>query len=153
MITMPKRAKTPDAPSGAVSVRVLRPEEYPPEITARRGMYTPEVLFAAVHPAGLYHVEHEGGGSYGAYFTPKRRGSRMKRIGSGGSLRGALARVSRHEDDLLHPDAPRETGQDRPVSIFALGERTAAAGPKPRSRLDEEIEAVLREARGAEPGR
>lgn len=151
MVAMSTRRR-PDDPAAKTSdstVRVLRPVEYPPEIAAPRGAYTPEVRFAAVHPAGLYHVEHEGAGSHGAYFTPKRRGARSKRIGTASSLRSALARISQHEDELLHPDAPRERGQSGPVSVWALGQRTAAAGPKPRSQLDEEIEAVLREAERA----
>lgn len=121
---------------------VLRPEEYPVEITRDRGALRPEIRFAALHPEGLYHVEHQGAGHLAAYFTPRRRGSRMKPIGSASSMRGALARISTHEDELLNPDAPREEGRGGPVSVFSLGRRTQ--GKKTPTQLDAEIEAFLK---------
>lgn len=137
---MPKAKKVSDA-----EFRVLDPSEYPASITAPRGAYTPIVEFAATTPLGLYHVEDQGAGSghLMAYFTPKRRGSRPKMIGGANSLAGALTRISNHEDEALHPDAPRERGQSGPVNVFSLGRRTQ--GPKPDSQLDREIRQHLAE--------
>lgn len=124
------------------SVRVLDPSEYPTSITARQGMYDPEVRFAAQHPLGLYYVEHQGAGHLAAYFQPRRKGSRRKNVGSASSMAGALARISAHEDELVNPDAPRERGTQGPVSIYALGQRTGAK--KTPTELDREIEEFLR---------
>ncbi len=128
-------AKKPSA-----AVRVLMPFEYPPQLTGARGAYTPKVKFAAQHPLGLYHVEDQGAGYHMAYFTPKRKGSRAKPIGAGNSLAGALARIAEHEGDELEPNAPRETGANGPVSIFAVGRRTT---PKKETQLDRELAAFV----------
>jgi hypothetical protein len=127
-----------------IDARVLRPSEYPASITASRGAYTPRVVFAAQHPLGLYYVENQGAGHHMAFFVPKRRGSRPKIVGAGGSLEAALRRIQSHEDELLEPDAPRERGENGPVNIFALGQRTA--GTKTQTQLDREIDALI--ARG-----
>jgi hypothetical protein len=124
----------------AVESHVLSPSEYPPAIVARRGAYTPKVLFAAQHPRGLYHVEDEGGGSLGVYFTP-RRAKTARRVAGARDMRGAFRRISSHEDEMLHPEAAREEGKQGPVSIFALGRRLE--GPKPPSQLDHELDAWL----------
>ncbi len=123
------------------TVVILKPSDYPTSITAARGAYTPRVRFVAMHPLGMYHVEDQGAGHLMAYFTPKRKGSRMKPVGGASSMAGALKRISDHEDELVNKDAPREWGQNGPVSIYALGKRTGA--PKPPSQLDREIEAFL----------
>lgn len=123
-----------------VESRVLSSSEYPPAILARRGAYTPEVLFAAQHPRGLYHVENEGDGLLGVYFTA-RRAKTARRIASVGNMKGAFQRISQHEDELLHPDATREEGRQGPVSIYALGRRLESA--KPPSQLDHELDAWL----------
>ena len=135
---MPRSAAPRLAP---ISVRVLRPSEYPAAITQRSGAYTPDVRFVAVHPLGTYYVDHEGAGSFAAYFIPRRKGSRVQSAGRGSSLRGALARISKHEDGLVNPGAPREWGTDGPVSIFDLGKRTG--GEKTKTQLDLEIEEFL----------
>jgi len=133
-----KRAAPP-----VVKSRILPREEYPAELlTGSPGSYPPDVRFVAVHPLGTYHVEHHGAGHHAAYFTPKRRGSRAKNVGGANSLRGALVRISHHEDELVSPDAPRERGQNGPVSIYSLGQRTA--GKKTPTDLDREIEEFLR---------
>ncbi len=128
----------------AEPVRVLTPEEYPTVITADQGAYRPEVWFAAQHPLGLYYVYHEGAGSLGAYFLPRRKGSRPKRIGSANSMAGAFQRISHHEDERINPDVPRERGASGPVSIHALGRRTSEK--KTPTQLDHEIEQFLRRA-------
>ena len=146
---MPKSKSKPksSASSSTASVRVLPPAEYPTSITAARGGgYPPDVRFAAVHPLGLYHVEHMGAGHHQAVFTPKRRGSRPVVVGGASSLAGALRRISDHEDRLVEPDAPREEGQRGPVSIFSLGQRTQ--GKKTPTQLDREIEAYLSSQQG-----
>lgn len=130
-------SKKPD-----ITARVLSPAEYPATITKPRGPYLPRpwVLFAAQHPLGLYHVENEGAGTHGVYFT-SRRAKKAKRVGTAASMAGAFQRISNHEDQLLHPEAPREEGKQGPVSIYALGRRTQE--PKPKSELDRELEAWL----------
>ncbi len=128
----------------AAGVRVLSPGEYPTAITAPQGAHTPDIRFAAVHPLGLYYVDHVGAGHLQAYFLPKRRGSRPKVIGGARDLRGALRRISVHEDEVTNPTARREEGRDGPVSVFNLGRRLE--GQKTPSQLDREIEAVLRDA-------
>ena len=130
-------AKKPD-----IKARVLSPNEYPASITTTRGAYTPNVLFAAVHPLGLFHVEDEGGGHLGVYFT-SRRAKRAKPIGGAGSMASAFRRISAHEDELIHPEAAREEGKHGPVSIYALGKRTGE--PKPKSQLDRELDTWLAE--------
>lgn len=122
---------------------ILKPSEYPIEITQAKGAYTPKVVFAASHPLGLYHVENQGAGYHMAYFTPRRKGSRAKPIGAGNSLAGAMKRISDHEDEMIHKDAPREEGKNGPVSIWALGQRTGA--PKPESELDRLMAMYLRD--------
>jgi hypothetical protein len=139
-------AKSKPTVTVTVGVRVLTPDEYPASITAPQGAYTPEIRFAAEHPLGLYYVQHEGAGHLAAYFV-RRRGSRPKNIGAASNLRGALRRISDHEDLLVNPAAPREEGKGGPVSIFSLGRRTA--GAKTSSQLDREIEEVLRRAEGS----
>lgn len=134
---MPSPRKT--APD---QVRVLRPNEYPTSITDPRGAYTPVVKFAATHPLGLYHVEDQGAGHLMAYFTPRRRGSRAKAIGGASDMAGALRRISRHEDELIDPEASRELGRQGPVNMFRLGERTGGQKKTP-TQLDAEIEAFL----------
>lgn len=128
-----------------IEARVLSPNEYPTSITARQGAYTPKIMFAAQHPLGLYHVQDEGivgNPAYRAYFTPKRKGSKAKSIGfGGGSMPGALRRISQHEDEAIHPEAAREMGTSGPVSIYALGKRTGE--PKPKSQLDQELDTWL----------
>lgn len=127
----------------AVKSRILPREEYPPELLAAPpGRYPTDVRLVAVHPMGTYHVEHHGAGHHAAYFTPRRKGSRAKSVGSASSLRGALARIQHHEDELVNPDAPREWGQAGPVNIFSLGRRTS--GKKTPTDLDREIEEFLR---------
>lgn len=122
-------------------VRVLSPEEYPASITSPSGAYTPDVRFAAVHPLGLFYVDHQGAGHYAAVFVPKRKGSRPKNIGGASSLAGALRRVSTYEDELTDPSTKRETGSGGPVNVFSLGKRME--GKKTPSQLDREIDAVL----------
>lgn len=134
---MPKAAK------GTPGFRILSKEEYPTSITARQGIYDPVIEFAAVTPLGMYHVENQGAGHRMAYFTPKRARSRAKGIGGASSLAGAMTRISSHEDEMLHPDAPREMGQSGPVNVFSLGRRTGA--PKPDSELDRDIRQYLAE--------
>ena len=129
-------SKKPERPT-----RILSPSEYPANITGSRGAYRPDVVFAAQHPLGLYHVEHHGAGHLQAYFTPKRKGSRPKTIGGASSMEGAMRRIQNHEDEMMEPDAPREMGQSGPVSIFALGRRTG--GAKTPTQLDREIEQFL----------
>lgn len=124
-----------------VTVRVLPRSEYPDSITRARGAYTPRVRFAATHPLGLYHVEDQGAGHLMAYFTPKRKGSRAQIVGGASSMAGAMARIRDHEDELLDPTAPRETGSNGPVNVFALGKRTS--GTKTPTQLDREIEQFL----------
>ncbi len=122
---------------GAVPAsRMLRASEYPPHLAGRS-----EVRFVGVSPLGTYHVEHHGAGVHVAYFTPRRRGSRSRSVGGAASVAGALRRVSEHEDELLHPGAPRERDALRPVSVRAVGVRTGA--PRPPSDLDREIGAWL----------
>lgn len=123
-----------------LEARVLSPSEYPASITAPRGAYTPDIKFAAQHPLGLYYVDHEGAGHLGVYFLSKRS-KHAKTIGGASSMAGAFRRISKHEDQLVHPEAEREEGKRGPVSIYALGERTGA--PKPRSQLDLELDAWL----------
>jgi len=137
---MPKKEKRG---SGDVQVRVLTRDEYPPEITADQGAYRPDVRFAAIHPAGLYHVEHQGAGHLATYFTPRRRGSRARQIGSASSMRGAFARITRHEDEILHPDAPREEGKNGPVNIFSLDRRMDDGATKTPTQLEREIAQIL----------
>jgi len=130
-------AKKPD-----IQARVLSPSEYPASITAPRGAYTPKVLFAAQHPLGLYFVEDMGANTLGVNFLP-RRSKKPKYIATAGSMSGAFRRISKHEDDLIHPKAEREEGMRGPVSIYSIGERTGA--PKPKSQLDRELGAWLAE--------
>jgi len=125
-----------------ISARVLSPSEYPAAITAKQGAYTPKILLAAQHPLGLFHVEDQGGGHLGVYFTA-RRAKRSKAIGGASSMAGAARRISAHEDELIHPEAPREEGKHGPVSIYALGKRTGE--PKPKSQLDRELDTWLAE--------
>lgn len=126
----------------AVEARVLSPIEYPPSLTQVRGAYTPNVLLAAQHPRGLYHVEDHGAGVHAVYFTPSR-GKKPKIIANTRSMVGALRTISEHEDELVHPEAEREEGKRGPVSIYALGKRTGE--PKPKSQLDRELDAWLAE--------
>ncbi len=141
MILATKESQMP-TPKLAAPVRVLAPSEYPASITTSQGAYQPDVRFAAVHPLGLYYVEHQGAGHFQAYFVPKRKGSRAKNVGAGRGLAGAMARISAHEDELVNPEAPREMGTDGPVRIFSLGRRKA--GSKTPTDLDREIESFLR---------
>lgn len=136
---MPKPKKKPD-----IEARVLPPSEYPASITspAFPGAYPPNVIFAVQHPLGLYHVEDEGAHTHGVYFTP-RRAKKAKRFATASNMAGAFRRISNHEDELIHPEAKREEGKNRPVSIYALGQRTE--GPKPKSQLDSELDAWLAE--------
>ena len=124
------------------SVRVLPPSEYPASITARKGMYTPDVRFVAVHPLGMYYIQHEGAGHMSAYFIPKRKGSRTVNCGGASSMEGAFRRIQHHEDELVEPNAPREEGKNGPVNIFDLGKRTGGT-KKTQTQLDREIEAIL----------
>lgn len=123
-----------------IQARVLSPSEYPATITASHGAHTPKVLFAAQHPLGIYHVEDEGAGVHGVYFTASRA-KRPKRIASTRNMPGSFRAISRHEDDLIHPEARREEGKQGPVSIYALGRRVGE--PKPESQLDHELDAWL----------
>jgi hypothetical protein len=122
--------------------RILSPSEYPENITAPAfpGAHTAQVIFAVQHPLGLYHVEDEGAGMLGVYFTA-RRAKRPKRVASAANMAGAFRRISHHEDELIHPGAEREEGKHGPVSIYALGQRTKAA--KPKSQLDQELDSGL----------
>lgn len=133
-------------PKLPASIRVLSPEEYPPEITAARGAYTPDVRFAATHPLGLYHVEHHGAGHLQAMFTPRKKGSRARAIGGASDLAGAMRRILRHEDEVTSPEAPRERGESGPVSVFALGRRTHGEEiprTQPAREIAREIDAYL----------
>jgi len=123
-----------------IAARVLSPNEYPVAITARRGAYTPQVLFAVQHPLGLYHIEDHGADVHTVYFTA-RRAKRPKIIGNARDMTGAFRIISEHEDQLIHPTAEREEGKHGPVSIYALGRRTGE--PKPKSQLDQELDAWL----------
>lgn len=128
----------------AIEARVLSPSEYPENITAPAfpGAYKSRVTFAAQHPLGTYHVEDEGAGTLGVYFTP-RRAKKPKRVATAADMAGAFRRISHHEDELVHPSAEREEGKRGPVSIYALGQRTGEA--KPKSQLDQELDAWLSE--------
>jgi len=134
---MPKRSQAAATPG----VRVLAPSEYPIEITRAQGAYTPDVRFAATHPLGLYHVEDHGAGHLAVYFTARRRGSRAKNVGAASTMRDAMARISRHEDEATDPSAKREEGRNGPVNIMNLGRRLE--GAKTRSDLDEVMDAFL----------
>src|SRR4029077_14322060 len=92
-----------------LEVRILSPEEYPESITtpAFPGAHKARVTFAAQHPLGLYHVEEEGAGSLGVYFTP-RRAKKPKRVASAANMVGAFRLISDHKDELMHPEAQRE---------------------------------------------
>lgn len=122
--------------------RILSPSEYPENITTPSfpGAYKAPVLFAAQHPLGLYHVEDEGAGVLGVYFT-SRRAKKPRRVATASSMAGAFQRISRHEDELMHPSAEREEGKHGPVSVYALGQRTKEA--KPKSELDRELDTWL----------
>ena len=120
-------------------IRILPRAEYPAAITTRPGGYTSEIRFAATTPLGLYYVEYMGAGHFQAYFLPRRARSRSQQVGGASSLQGAYERILDHQDRLLHPDAPRVTGQHGPVSVFSLGKRI---GPRPTSQLEEEIRRV-----------
>ena len=125
-----------------VETRILSPNEYPESITAPAfpGAYKAKVLFAVQHPLGLYHIEDMGASTLGVNFTP-RRAKKPRYIATAGNMAGAFHRISRHEDELLHPNAAREEGKHGPVSIYALGQRTKEA--KPKSQLDRELDAWL----------
>ena len=123
-----------------IEARVLSPSEYPAAITATRGAYTPKIMFAAQHPLGLYFVEDMGANTLGVNFQ-SRRAKKPTYIATASSMAGAFRRISKHEDELIHPDAPREEGKHGPVSIYALGQRTGE--PKPKSQLDRELDAWL----------
>jgi hypothetical protein len=125
-----------------IEARVLSPSEYPTAITAPQGAYTPKVLFVAQHPLGLFHVEDQGGGHLAVFFT-SRRAKRAKTIGGASSMAGAFRLISAQEDELIHPEAEREEGKRGSVSLSALGKRMG--GPKPKSRLDRELDAWLAE--------
>lgn len=125
-----------------IQARVLSPSEYPASITAPRGAYTPKVLLVAQHPLGLYFVEDNGANTLGVNFQ-SRRSKKPTYIATASSLAGAVRRISKHEDELIHPGAEREEGKRGPVSIYALGERTGE--PKPKSQLDRELDAWLAE--------
>jgi len=123
-----------------IEARVLSPDEYPAAITATRGAHTPKVLFAAQHPLGLYFVEDMGANTLGVNFQ-SRRAKKPTYIATASSMAGAFRRISKHEDDLVHPEAEREWGKKGPVSIWAVGERTGE--PKPKSQLDRELDSWL----------
>ena len=110
--------------------RVLSPSEYPESITAPAfpGAHKTPPIFAIQHPLGIYHVEDDGAGIHGVYFTA-RRAKKPKRVASAANMAGAFRRISHHEDELLHPRAEREEGKHGPVSIYALGQRTKEAKP------------------------
>ena len=78
-------------------VRILSPGEYPENITAPAfpGAYKARVSFAAQHPLGLYHVEEEGAGTLGVYFTP-RRAMKPRRVATAANMAGAFRRISHH---------------------------------------------------------
>jgi hypothetical protein len=137
---MPKsKSKSKSGP--ATEIRVLSPGEYPPEITARQGAHIPDVRLAAIHPLGLYRVEHWGAGHLQAMFTP-RRGSRARPIGGASDVAGAVRRILDHEDELTHPEVPREEGRSGPVGVFSLGRRIR--GERTPTQLCREIEAHLK---------
>jgi hypothetical protein len=98
-----------------------------------------EVLVVFQSPVGTYHVEHHGAGVHAVFFKPKRA-KKAKIIANTGSLEAALRRISEHEGDLLEPDAPRVTGREGPVSIYAVGRRLT---PKTATQLDREIAEFL----------
>lgn len=132
------KSKVSDHPA---PVRVLSPEEYPSVITESRGAFRPDVKLAIDHPLGLYWVEDQGAGHLAAMFLPRRARSRMKNVGSASTIDGALRRIADHEDQLVNPDAPRESGQAFPVNVFGLGRRLSAKTP---TQLDREIAEYLR---------
>jgi len=133
-----------------IEARVLSPSEYPALLTEPRRLKGPlanliapsarNVIFAAQHPLGLYHVEDHGANVHAVYFTP-RRAKNPQIIANTSSMAAAFRRISEHEDRLIHPEAAREEGKHGPVSIFALGKRTGE--PKPKSQLDRELDAWL----------
>lgn len=125
-----------------IEARVLAPSEYPASITMPRGAYTPNILFAAQHPLGIYFVEDMGAGTLGVNFL-SRRAKKPTYIGTASGMAGAFRRISKHEDERIHPEAEREEGKHGPVSIHALGQRTRE--PKPKSQLDRELDAWLAE--------
>jgi hypothetical protein len=90
---------------------------------------------------GRYHIENHGAGVHAVYFTRKRKGSKPKLIANTRSMANALKSIAEHEDEMDAPNAPRETGQNGPVSIYALGKRTG--GTKTPTQLDAEIAAYL----------
>ncbi|HSX23402.1 MAG TPA: hypothetical protein VLE97_11565 [Gaiellaceae bacterium] len=103
-----------------------------------------EALVVFQSPVGTYHVEHHGAGVHAVFFKA-RRAKKPKIIANAGSLEGALRRISEHEGDLLEPDAPRVTGKEGPVSIYAVGRRTT---PKTATQLDREIAEFLASRKG-----
>jgi hypothetical protein len=103
--------------------RMMDPKEYPESWTAPRGAFTPKIVFGVEHPKGRYYAEDQGAGHLAVYFVAKRKNSKPKNIGAASGIAGAWKRILDHEDEMVEPDAPRETGKDGPVSIFALGKR------------------------------
>jgi hypothetical protein len=95
-------------------------------------------------PVGTYHVEDHGAGVHAVFFKAKRA-KKAKIIANAGSLESALRRISEHEGDLLEPTAPRVTGREGPVSIYAVGRRLT---PKTATQLDREIAEFLASRKG-----
>ena len=120
-------AKKPD-----LEARVLAPSEYPANITSPSfpGAYPPKVIFAARHPLGLYHVEDEGANVHGVYFTP-RRAKKARRIGTATSMAGAFRRISKHEDELIHPRRSASKASAGP----SRSTRSASAPASPSRRV------------------
>lgn len=92
-------------------------------------------LLTLESPVGTYVVEDQGAGVHAVLFKAKRA-RKFKVVGVPRSMRAALERISEHEGDLLEPSAPRERGENGPVSIFAVGKRTTQKTP---TKLDREI--------------
>lgn len=133
-MTSKRASSKPPARAGAAAdllpdLRVLAPREYPRDLLAQRGAYASDIRFVAQHPRGTYHVEHEGAGHFGAYFTPRRAGARPRLIGGARSLGDALRLVLDHEAELQGAAEADQVGD--------LGER------KDKTQLAREIKAWL----------
>jgi hypothetical protein len=77
--------------------RVLSPSEYPESITAPAfpGAHKTPPIFAIQAPLGIYHVEDEGWGTHGVYFT-SRRAKKPKRVASAANMAGAFRSRTGH---------------------------------------------------------
>ena len=122
--------------------------EVSPEIAQALLLYHEDPIEHSRHPIRLgspldacLTVLHETVHCCGKVEPSDRRAKKPKRFATASSMVGAFQRISSHEDNLIHPEAPREEGAQGPVSIYALGQRTH--GTKPKSQLDHELDAWL----------